>query len=104
MAIGKEAKMVEEEDDQQAMRLAQRGLVPTGEARMERVRKILVEGVGYEMRQGGGGGDRRSLEGRAVGFANRIGELALKMTGLSAFRERQDMVFQILAGIGGGNV
>lgn len=40
-----------------------------------------------------------STENRAVAFANRINALALAMTKLRAFRERQDDVFKVLAGV-----
>ncbi|THH27320.1 hypothetical protein EUX98_g6863 [Antrodiella citrinella] len=43
-----------------------------------------------------------STEGRAVAFANRINALALGMTRLRAFRERQEAVFKVLIGVGGG--
>lgn len=46
------------------------------------------------------GSGRRSAEGRAVGFANRINALALGMTKLRAFKERQNDVFKVLAGVG----
>ncbi|KAH8092629.1 hypothetical protein BXZ70DRAFT_449224 [Cristinia sonorae] len=42
-----------------------------------------------------------STENRAVAFANRINALALGMTRLRAFRERQEGVFKVLAGVGG---
>jgi hypothetical protein len=42
---------------------------------------------------------RRSLEGSTVQFANRINALALNMTRLRMFQERQDMVFKILASV-----
>ena len=42
---------------------------------------------------------RTSTQNRAVIFANRINALALGMTKLKAFRERQDMVFKVLAGV-----
>lgn len=95
-------KTVEEEDDRLAMEYVQRGEALPSQTRMERVRVILVEGVGYDSKREDGGeeGGRKSVEGRAIGFANRIGALALKMTELSAFRERQDLVFGVLAGIG----
>ncbi|KAI0337274.1 hypothetical protein BDW22DRAFT_1364360 [Trametopsis cervina] len=41
-----------------------------------------------------------STENRAVAFANRINALALGMTKLKAFKERQDMVFKVLSGVG----
>ncbi len=40
-----------------------------------------------------------STENRAVAFANRINALALGMTKLRAFRERQETVFKVLAGV-----
>ena len=42
---------------------------------------------------------RRSIEGSTVQFANRINGLALNMTRLRMFQERQDMVFKILASV-----
>lgn len=90
-------------------------MIDEDETRMERVKRILVKGVGSENLCGNGSEDedgngngngggrmrKRSIEGRAVAFANRIGELALGMMKLPAFRERQDVVFKVLAGIGG---
>ena len=69
-------------------------------SRLDRVKMMLEEGVGYErgLREADAG--RRSVEGRAVSFANRINSLSLGMTRLKAFRERQEFVFKILAGIG----
>ncbi|PSR71212.1 hypothetical protein PHLCEN_2v12866 [Hermanssonia centrifuga] len=42
-----------------------------------------------------------STENRAVAFANRINALALGMTKLRAFRERQEAVFKVLVGVTG---
>ena len=42
---------------------------------------------------------RRSLQGSTIQFANRINALALNMTRLRMFQERQDMVFNILASV-----
>lgn len=42
-----------------------------------------------------------STENRAVAFANQINALALGMTKLRAFKERQDVVFNVLIGVGG---
>ncbi|KAF7972948.1 hypothetical protein HWV62_16514 [Athelia sp. TMB] len=92
-AIGGAAREVEEADTEEAMRLAQDGEdIPP--PRMERVRRMLQEGVACEA------GGRRSVEGRAVAFANRVNELALKMTRLKQFRDRQEDVFKVLGGIG----
>ena len=124
-AIGAKAHEMEEEDSEAAVRALQRGEdVTVRVPRMERVREILERGVGHARRgsdlgvragegggsgNGGEGGDgeetlrrrRTSTEGRAVAFANRINALALGMTRLQAFRERQEMVFKVLAGVGG---
>jgi len=43
--------------------------------------------------------NRRSIEGRAIFLLNRINGLALGMTKLRAFRERQSEVFKVLAGV-----
>lgn len=95
--IGKQAREIEDEDTETAIQFAQEGKeVPL--TRLDRVRMILEEGIGNdsgrEAREG-----RRSVRGRAVMFANRINALSLGMTKLKAFRERQENVFKVLAGI-----
>lgn len=113
-AIGAQAKEVEEEDTEEALRRAARGEeVPL--PRLERVRAMLERGVGAcegrrhgegeqdqerEGERGASASGRRSVEGRAVAFANRVNGLALGLTRLRAFRERQDEVFAVLAGVG----
>jgi len=62
---------------------------------MDRVKQMLQDGVSYDVN-----GGRRSVEGRAVAFANRVNELALRMTRLKQFRDRQEDVFKVLGGIG----
>jgi hypothetical protein len=95
--IGRLVKEVEEKDTEEAMKLAQEGKdIPP--PRMERVKTMLEEGIGHDVAQGSR--DRRSVEGRAVAFTNRVNALALRMTRLKAFRERQKDVFQVLGGIG----
>jgi len=97
--IGQSAKSMEEEDNEIAMNLAQEGKdIPV--SRLDRVRMMLEEGVGYERGLRDVAAGRRSVEGRAVAFANRINSLSLGMTRLKAFRERQEDVFKVLAGIG----
>ena len=109
-AIGTAAQAMEEEDSEAAVRALQRGeeLLPP---RLERIRE---GGVGHAFNDtvhagtGDGGhgspGDprqrRTSTEGRALAFANRVNGLALAMTKLRAFRERQEVVFKVLAGVG----
>jgi len=98
-AIGELAKQMEEEDTQTAIQLAQDGKeVPL--SRLDRVRSILADGVGNEGEMRAARQGRRSVEGRAVAFANRINALSLGMTKIKAFRERQEGVFKVLAGIG----
>jgi len=108
-AIGQQTKTMDEEDNEKAITLAQQGRdsdIPL--SRLDRVRLMLEKGVGYEHDEGGGdgggGGDgshgRRSVEGRAVAFANRVNALGLALTKLEPFRERQEYVFKILGGIG----
>jgi len=57
---------------------------------------LIVVATGVGVRRDG----RRSTEGRAVAFANRVNALALAMTRLPQFKERQDEVFRVLAGVG----
>lgn len=97
-AIGRDAARIEEEDTLEAIRLVQEGRdVPA--PRLERARLLLEHGAGYDVSEGNGG-RRRSSSGRAVVFANRVNALALAMTRLPQFRERQDDVFKVLAGVG----
>ncbi|KIJ52347.1 hypothetical protein M422DRAFT_202405 [Sphaerobolus stellatus SS14] len=100
-AIGQEAKNYEEIDNESAMKLAARGRnIP--EPFMDRVRKILEGGVGYENTRPELGEDsgRRSVEGRAVQFANRVNKLALGMTQLPAFKGYVNSVFGVLSALG----
>ncbi|KAJ7589632.1 hypothetical protein C8J56DRAFT_939103 [Mycena floridula] len=98
-AIGRQAKEIEEDDDSVAMQLASQGkdIPPT---RMDRVRIILEQGVGATRSRRQSQEGRRSVEGRAIAFANRINGLSLGLTKLKQFRERQDDVFKVLAGVG----
>lgn len=98
LAIGSQAKAIAEEDDTEAMKLIGEGKEAPS-PRLERARKMLEEGVGGSHQRRDDGEGRRSVEGRAVAFVNRINGLALGMSRLRAFRERQDDVFKVLAGI-----
>jgi len=92
ISIGLDAAQLQEEDTQQVIRCLQSGEdIPV--PRSERVTKILEEGIGGD---GGDDGVRRSLEGRAVVFANRVSRLSLTLTKLKAFKDRQGDVFQLL--------
>ncbi|KAJ3710036.1 hypothetical protein FB446DRAFT_737548 [Lentinula raphanica] len=97
-AIGRHAKEIQEADDARAMRYAAEGRdIPM--SKIERVQQILLEGVGCTTQHRSEEG-RRSVEGRAVAFANRINGLSLALTHLKAFKDRQDQVFKVLSGIG----
>lgn len=105
--IGRTAHLIEDEDTEEVVRLLNEGQTDIPEPRMDRVREILERGVGHHnsklprgpMVDTGKTSGRRSSEGRAVAFANRINALALGMTKLRQFRERQDDVFKVLAGV-----
>jgi hypothetical protein len=105
VAIGSTAKEYEAQDNADAIEVISRGDVPP-EPRMERTKKVLEGGVGYGYRrrqrsgEDGRNDNRRSVGGRAVTLANRINALALGMTRLKAFRDRQNDVFSVLAGLG----
>lgn len=121
-AIGKKMREMEEEDSLAAVEALQRDheLPPP---RLDRVRDVLEGGVGYAYNDDAAGDSGRSqynrsssagrmdsrtndprrrttsTENRAVAFANRINSLALGMTRLRAFKERQDQVFKVLVGV-----
>jgi hypothetical protein len=95
--IGKQARVMDEEDNEHAMKLAEQGRsddIPL--SRLDRVKVMWERGVGYDDDDGG----RRSVEGRAVAFANKVNALGLALTKLKPFRERQECVFKVLGGIG----
>ncbi|KAJ7156949.1 hypothetical protein C8R43DRAFT_410043 [Mycena crocata] len=98
-AIGRAAREIQDEDDMTAMQYVQRGKKPPP-TRMDRVRLMLEQGVGCAQDRRDSDEGRRSVEGRAVSFTNRVNGLSLGMTRLKAFRERQADVFKVLAGIG----
>ena len=100
-AIGKQAKSMDDEDNQHAMILAQQGRsddIPL--SRLDRVRLLWEKGVGYEHEHDDDDTGRRSVEGRAVAFANKVNALGLALTKLKPFKERQEYVFKVLGGIG----
>lgn len=106
-SLAKLVKQVEEDDLKEAMDAAAHGRPST--SRMENVRKTLEEGVGWDRSPRIAGRDitegdaatsqRRSMEGRAQTFVNRINALTFSLTTLGTFRERQEDVFKVLAGV-----
>ncbi|KAJ3491492.1 hypothetical protein NLI96_g662 [Meripilus lineatus] len=122
--IGKQARDMTEEDSLASVQAMQQGKdLPA--PRLDRARDILEGGVGYAYNETVNGAHRRqrsrgeetrfeldsatmdprrrttSTENRAVAFANRINALALGMTKLRAFKERQEIVFKVLIGVVG---
>ncbi|KAF7791688.1 hypothetical protein EIP86_002711 [Pleurotus ostreatoroseus] len=107
--IGQAVHLMEEEDSEAVVKALSEGQEPPL-PRLDRVREVLKGGVGWaydENRDSDSenGHDRSirrrttSTENRAVAFANRINALALGMTKLRAFRERQEAVFKVLIGV-----
>ncbi|KAI9437855.1 hypothetical protein BJY52DRAFT_1324927, partial [Lactarius psammicola] len=104
VTIGVEAARLEEEGTVAAIAFAQEGrTVPVPWLKCARL--LLECGAGYDGREGEDrdAGGRRSAEGRVVVFANRVNALALGMTRLPQFKERQAEVFRVLAAVGGGH-
>lgn len=98
VSVGRTAKQIVDEDDLTAARCLQRG-EELPEPRLDRVKKMLEKGVGYDYTQDNDDPDRRrSVEGRAVVFTNRINALSLSIMQVKTFRERQSEIFKILCG------
>lgn len=127
--IAVRSRELEREDDERAVELLSASEEPLPEPRMDRVRMMLVKGVarGWEDLQAEGGmsgddiqamsgageesqrrrwpagqgrrGRAQSPAGTALELTNRINALALGMVRLPAFRERQDKIFKVLAGV-----
>ncbi|KAG9010970.1 hypothetical protein FRB95_004417 [Tulasnella sp. JGI-2019a] len=119
--IGTRSRELEAEDDARAMELLSASDDALPEPRMDRVRKMLVKGVargweelhsdeeagamadaGQHSQRRREGGQRRgsrsqSPAGTALELTNRINALALGMTKLPAFKERQNSIFKVLA-------
>ena len=97
-------KRIEGEDAESVIALAQRRCtVPV--PRPERARMLLERGAWYDMREGEREWDmsgRRTAEGRAIAFANRVNAFVLGMTRVPQFKERHAEVFRVLVAVGGG--
>ena len=97
-AIGQRATSMDEEDNQHAIKLAQNDDISL--SRLDRVRLMWEKGVGNDNNDHDDNRGRRSMEGDAVAFANKVNALGLALTKLKPFRERQEYVFKVLGGIG----
>ena len=118
--IGAKVREAEEEDTAvvlEALSLDTGATLPT--PRMERVRRMLEPGIGAEHRRRHSPepatstddedndekdttdeeSRRQSVEGRTIVLANPINALALGMMKLRAFRDRQNEIFKVLAGV-----
>jgi len=112
--IGKQVKKIRQQDTDTAIEAAQRGEEP-GPTRLRHLERMLQKGVGYDRdtacssacagANGNGGcehlGRRESVEGRTVAFSNRINALALNISKIKTFRERQSEVFEVLSAVCG---
>jgi hypothetical protein len=99
-ALSKTAKAMDEEDSVAAVQAYTEGSEPK-EPRLDRARRALAVGAGIQLDDAHKRETRRSEEGTALAFANRVSALALKMTELRPFRERQEEVFRVLVGANG---
>ena len=101
--IARKVREISEEDDSHAMQLIAEGRdaeLARETTRMERLRFMLEHGSGSGSgAQEVSGEGRVSPNGSTTQLANRINALAMGLTNLSAFRERQKDVFSILAGV-----
>lgn len=103
-AIARRVREIAEEDDQHAMELIAEGKddeLARSVTRIERLKIMLERGAGAEeaVSPDGENRGRVSPNGTTIQLANRINALAIGLTGLAAFRERQNEVFSILAGV-----
>jgi hypothetical protein len=98
IAIGRDAQVMQDKDNVKTIKAIERGDQDIPEPRFERVQAIIVDGVRVS---GGTAADRcrtrkRSVEGRAVAFANRVNALGLSISRIKAFRDREKEVFDVL--------
>ncbi|KAF9510286.1 hypothetical protein BS47DRAFT_1348209 [Hydnum rufescens UP504] len=102
IGISRLTKAIEEEDDALAMELISHGRddeLRGTVTRMERLKAMLERGSGVEEMEVSRGNGRASPSGTTLQLANRINALALRLTQLPTFRERQHDVFNILRGV-----
>lgn len=94
IAIGRDAQVMQDEDNEATIKAIERGDEDIPEPRFERVQAIIINGV----RVSGSTADdrcrtrKRSVEGRAVAFANRVNALGLSISRIKAFRDREGSI------------
>lgn len=97
IAIGRDAQVMQDEDNEATIKAIERGDEDIPEPRFERVTSILIDGVRVSRDSADGCRARkRSMEGRAVAFANRVNALGLSISRIKAFRDREKEVFNVL--------
>ncbi|GAA5885431.1 hypothetical protein JCM6882_009618 [Rhodosporidiobolus microsporus] len=84
------------EDDERAVKEATEGVEQLTVPRLDRLKERLAQGVGADSTLES---SRSSTDGMVAQLANAVNGLALAMTSLPAFRERQADAFKILAAV-----
>ncbi|KAG2153988.1 hypothetical protein DEU56DRAFT_976747 [Suillus clintonianus] len=98
IAVGRDAQVMQDEDNEATIKVIERGDADIPEPRFERVKVIIIDGVRVcgDCADNGSRARKRSLEGRAVAFANRVNALGLSISRIKAFRDREKEVFDVL--------
>ncbi|GEM09641.1 hypothetical protein Rt10032_c08g3658 [Rhodotorula toruloides] len=83
-------------DDARAVQEATEGIERLTPPKLDRLKERLAKGIGAEETLSSA---RSGVDGELAGLANAINTLALGMSALPAFRERQTQAFQVLASV-----
>ncbi|BGP13853.1 hypothetical protein JCM10213_002491 [Rhodosporidiobolus nylandii] len=94
--VSQAVQAVAAEDTERAVREASEGVEQLTPPKLERLKERLARGVGAEETLAS---SRSSTDGQVAQLANAINGLALAMTSLPAFRERQAEAFKVLAAV-----
>ncbi|GAA5830303.1 hypothetical protein JCM11251_001299 [Rhodosporidiobolus azoricus] len=94
--VSQAVQMMAAEDDERAVKEASEGAEQLTPPRLDRLKERLAQGVGAAATLES---SRSSTDGMVAQLANAINGLALAMTSLPAFRERQAEAFKILAAV-----
>ncbi|GAA6058236.1 hypothetical protein JCM3770_007428 [Rhodotorula araucariae] len=94
--VSQAVRALAEEDDARAVREATEGVEQLTPPRLDRLKERLALGVGAEETLES---SRSSTDSQVAALANVINQLALGMTSLPAFRERQAQAFQVLMSV-----
>ncbi|GAA5968209.1 hypothetical protein JCM11641_003770 [Rhodosporidiobolus odoratus] len=94
--VSQAVQALAEEDNERAIREASEGVEQLTPPKLERLKERLSEGVGAPETVTS---SRISADGQVAQLANAVNALALGMSSLPAFRERQAEAFKILAAV-----